>query len=136
MLAGLVWLTSNHIFGMGDFWDKSPWRFLKTLKLPSFYSRSFNIFKHALGKFIPNRSPKHVITSTKSRKIIKKKEHDKIALLSKTMLSSITVLLSKAFTDLYISHYEFASVNNKLKEHDDMKPKIKNFKTSTIHQKF
>ena len=61
-LVGLVWLTTNHMFGSGDFWDSHP-RFLKTLKLPSFYSGKFVIFKNTLGQFIPNRSPKHVITS-------------------------------------------------------------------------
>ena len=24
MFLGLVWLTSDHIFGLRDFWDKSP----------------------------------------------------------------------------------------------------------------
>ena len=37
-------LTSNHIFGFGNFWDKSPMRFLKIE--------------------IPNRPPRYVITST------------------------------------------------------------------------
>ena len=41
------------MFGSGDFWDKSPWCFLK-------------IFKNAVGQFIPNCPPKHVITSTNS----------------------------------------------------------------------
>ena len=35
-------------------WDKS------TL----FYLGNFNFLKNGLGQFIPNRSPKHVITST------------------------------------------------------------------------
>ena len=38
--VGLVWLTSNRMFGSG------------------------RIFKNTLGQFIPNRSRKHVITST------------------------------------------------------------------------
>ena len=68
MSAGLVWLTSNHMFGSGDFWDKSPSWFLKILKLPSFYSGNFNIFKNTIGQFIPNCPPKHVITNTNQRK--------------------------------------------------------------------
>ena len=40
--------------------------FLKILKLPSFYSGNFKIFKNALGQFIPNHTRKHVITSTYS----------------------------------------------------------------------
>ena len=52
------------MFGLGDSWDKSPSCFLAILKLPSFYSSIFKIFKNTLGQFIPNRLPKHVITST------------------------------------------------------------------------
>ena len=64
MFVGLVWLTSNHMFGSGDFGDKSPSWFLKILKLPSFYLGNFKIFKKALRQFISFFSPKHVITST------------------------------------------------------------------------
>ena len=42
MLIDLVRLTSNH----------------------TFYSGNFKIFKNALGQFIPNCPPKHVITGT------------------------------------------------------------------------
>ena len=45
MFVSLVWLTSNHILGFDNFWDKSPAWFLKTLKLPSFYSGHFKISK-------------------------------------------------------------------------------------------
>ena len=41
------------MFGSGDFGGKSQSLFLK-------------IFKNTLGQFIPNRPPKHVITSTNS----------------------------------------------------------------------
>ena len=64
MFVGFVWLTSNHMFGSGDFWDKSLSWFLNILKLPSFYSGNFKIFKNTLGQFIPNCQSKHVITST------------------------------------------------------------------------
>ena len=37
--------------------------FLKILKLPSFYSGDFKLFKNALGQFITHRPSKHVITS-------------------------------------------------------------------------
>ena len=53
----------SHVW-FGWFWDKSPSWFLKILKLPSFYSGNFQIFKNALGEFIPNRPLKYVITST------------------------------------------------------------------------
>ena len=49
---------------LGNFWDKSPSRFLKSLKLRSFHSGNSKIFKNALRQFIPNRLLKHVITST------------------------------------------------------------------------
>ena len=45
MFVSLVWLTGNHIPGLDNFWDKSPAWFLKTLKLPSFYSGHFKISK-------------------------------------------------------------------------------------------
>ena len=56
----------------------------------------------------------------------KRKKHDKIVLLAKTKLNTMGVLISKALIDLIISHDEFVSVNNMLKEYDDMKEKIKN----------
>ena len=34
--------------------------------MPSFYSGNYKIFKNALAQSIPNRPPKHVITSTNS----------------------------------------------------------------------
>ena len=51
------------MFGLGNFWDKSTSWFLKILKLLSFYSGNFNIFRNALGEFILNRTSKHVISS-------------------------------------------------------------------------
>ena len=58
LLITLITLTSNHIFGSGDFWDKSPSWFLKILKLAWFYSGNFKIFKNTVGQFITNRPPK------------------------------------------------------------------------------
>ena len=52
MFVGLVWLTSNHMFGSGDFWDKSISSFLKILKLPSFSPGNFQVFKNKLVQFI------------------------------------------------------------------------------------
>ena len=42
------------MFRLGNFLDKSPTSFWKILKLPSFYSGNFEIFKNELGQFIPN----------------------------------------------------------------------------------
>ena len=42
----------------------------------------------------------------------KKKKHDKIVLLGKTKLNTLEVPISKTLIDSYISHDEFASVNN------------------------
>ena len=53
------------MFGWGDFWDKSSSWFLEILKMPSFYQGNFKIFKNALGEFMPNLPPKHVISSNK-----------------------------------------------------------------------
>ena len=56
----------------------------------------------------------------------KKKKPDKIELLGKDTLNTIEVLISKALIDSYISHYEFASVNNVLRKYNEMKKEIKN----------
>ena len=55
--------------------------------------------------------------------IIKKKlkKQDKIVLLAKFKLNSIEVLISKALIDSNISHDEFVSTNNVLKEYNKMK---------------
>ena len=51
----------------------------------------------------------------------KKKKHDKIVFLAKT----IEVLISKGLIDSSINHNEIVLVNNVLKEYDDMKKEIK-----------
>ena len=56
----------------------------------------------------------------------KKNKHDKIVLLNITKLSTIEVLISKALIDSNISHDEFASLDNVLKEYDKMKEGIQN----------
>ena len=67
----------------------------------------------------------------KYKSIIKKKKekHDKIALLAKSKLNNIEVLISKALIDSVISHDEFVLINNVLKEYNKMKKEIKNLKT-------
>ena len=55
----------------------------------------------------------------------KRKKHDKIVLVGKTKLNTIAILVSKALIDSYISHDEFVSVNNMLREHNEMKEEIK-----------
>ena len=42
-------------------------------------------------------------------------------LLGKVKLNTIEVLISKALIDSYISHDEFVSVNNVLREYDEVK---------------
>ena len=51
-------------------------------------------------------------------------------LLGKNKLNAIEVLISKALTDSYISHDEFVSVNNVLREYYEIKEKIKSPETS------
>ena len=51
----------------------------------------------------------------------KKKKHDKIVSLEKSKLYTIEVLISKALMDSYISHGEFVSVSNVLREYNQMK---------------
>ena len=66
----------------------------------------------------------------KYKSIIKKakKKHDKIVLLGK--LNIVEVLFSMALIDSYINHDEFVSVNNVLREYNEMKNEIKNPETS------
>ena len=61
----------------------------------------------------------------KYKSIIKKEKekHHKIGLLEKSILNSTEVLTSKASVDSKISHGEFISVNNVLKEYDVWKKK-------------
>ena len=60
----------------------------------------------------------------------KKKKHDKLVLLVKYKLNTIEVLTSKSLIDLYISHHEFVSINNVLREHSEIKGEIQNPATS------
>ena len=66
-----------------------------------------------------NKKEKTIITK-------KKKNHDKIALLAKSKLNSIEVLISKALIDSNISHDECVLINNVLKGFYDMKEELKN----------
>ena len=66
----------------------------------------------------------------------KKKKHDKIVLLAKSKLSRIEVIVSKALINSVISHDELVSINNLLKQYDEMKEKIKNLKTQIVPQIF
>ena len=51
----------------------------------------------------------------------KKKKHDKIVFLGKPTLDTIEFLISTALIDSYISYDEFVSVNNVLREYNEMK---------------
>ena len=50
----------------------------------------------------------------------------KIVLLGKDKLNTIEVLISKVLIESYISHDEFFSVNNVLREYNQIKEKRKN----------
>ena len=63
--VGLKWLTSNHMFGLGNFWDKSPSWFLKILKLPSFYSGNFKFSKMHPGNLSQISLPNMLSFNTK-----------------------------------------------------------------------
>ena len=47
-------------------------------------------------------------------------------LLAKVKLNTIETLISKALIDLYINYEKFASVNNLLREYNEMKEEIEN----------
>ena len=54
----------------------------------------------------------------------KNKKQDKIVSLTKTMLNTIKVLISKSLIDSYNNHDDFVSVNNVLQEYYEMKNKL------------
>ena len=54
-----------------------------------------------------------------------KSKHDKLVLLGKDKLNTIEVPIFKALIDSYISHDEFVSINNVLRECYEMKEEIK-----------
>ena len=62
-----------------------------------------------------------------------KEKHDKIVLLRKDKLNTIEVLISKALIDSYISHNEFVSVNNVLREYNEIKNSMQYVKTMEIY---
>ena len=69
-----------------------------------------------------------IAAGIKSHKTITKKEknkHGQIVLLAKNKLNTMEVLNFRAFFDSYIKYDDFVSVNNVLKEYDDMKEEMK-----------
>ena len=70
------------------------------------------------------------IKKYKSIIIEKKKKHDKIVLLGKDKINTIEILISKALINSNISHDELVSINNVLREYNEMEEKFKNPKTS------
>ena len=52
--------------------------------------------------------------------------NDEIVFLAKDKSNTIKVLISKALIESYISHDEFVSVKNMLREYNEMKEEIKN----------
>ena len=54
-------------------------------------------------------------------------------MLGKDKLNTIEVIISKSLIDSYISHDEFVSVNNVLREYNEIKGEIKNLETSVIY---
>ena len=57
---------------------------------------------------------------------IKNKKHDQIVLLAKSKLNSIKVLNSKTLIPSNISHVEFVSINNMLKEFYNIREETRN----------
>ena len=79
-----------------------------------------------------------IIAGIKKYKAIirkKKKTHDNIVLLEKDNLNTIGVLIFKAFTDSYISHDKFVSINNVLREYNEIKEELKNHESSVEYTK-
>ena len=55
----------------------------------------------------------------------KEKEYDKKVLLGNPNLNTVEVLISNFLIDLYVSHDEFVSVNNALREYNAIKTSVK-----------
>ena len=53
-------------------------------------------------------------------------KHEKTILFAKNKLNHIDGLISKALIDSYLSHNKFVSMNDELREHNEMKEEIKN----------
>ena len=66
----------------------------------------------------------------------RKKRYDKIVLLRKTKLDTIEVLISKVLTNSYVSHDELLSIENVLREYNEMNKEINNFETSVEYFKY
>ena len=66
----------------------------------------------------------------------KRKKQDKAVSLVKFKLNSTKILTYWALNYSYITYIEFVSVNNVLREYDNIKEEIKNLKNSTVHQIF
>ena len=60
----------------------------------------------------------------------KKTKHNRTVLIGKDKLNAIEIINSKALIDWCISNDEFTSVNNILREYNEMKNEIKNPATS------
>ena len=84
-----------------------------------YYCRNYEFCSRIRNLCNNRRNFKNFEPMTKKRK----KKHEKIALLPKAKLHSIHILISMALINLYISHYELVSVDNVLKEYDEMKEK-------------
>ena len=50
---------------------------------------------------------------------------------AKSKLNTIEFLISKALLDSYLNHDEFVSINNVLREYNEMKEEIKNPENAT-----
>ena len=58
-----------------------------------------------------------------------------MVLLTKDKSNTTEVLLSITLLNSFISHDKFVSMNNMLRENDDMKEAVKNLKISAVYQK-
>ena len=67
---------------------------------------------------------------------MKNTKHINIVLLAKTKLNIIDVLISRTCINLYITHDEFISVNNLVKEYDNIIEEIQNLKASAFIKDF
>ena len=56
----------------------------------------------------------------------KRKKHDKIVLTAKIKLSTVKFFIFEALINLFVNHDEFVSINNVVREYNEIKEDIQN----------
>ena len=135
MLAGKTLLDYTNLFSANDYKknDKIIYKYFKDNMVEE-ESLEFRLKKiDETRNYLLDEIKHNDLMCERYKKSImtkKKKKHNKIVLIGKDKLNIIEVLISKSLIDSYISNDKFVSVNNVLREFNEMKKEIRNPKTS------